>query len=212
MSGPLKPPPPKPPALSPVQLTISAAAAVTTTVAGSLFSDKGTLIGAGAGSVISGVAAWAYARVFHHAKSRLPAVKVRPVKVSRRRVLVAGGAAVAAFTITMAGVTGFEAASGQTLHASVTGSGGTGTTLGRTVLANHPVRPAATASEPPEASSVPASPSASTVPAVGGTPGTPPTPVTMTPSVSPSPPADVNVPSGAASPAPAQTQQPGGTP
>lgn len=148
--------PPEPPKLSPLQISISAAAAVTTTVAGSLFSDRGTLIGAGVGSVISGVATWGYAHAVHHARRGLPSVRVPP-----GRVWVAGGVMAVTLPVTLVAVTAFEAGAGTTLHSAVTRANESGTTVGVVVGGDTP-RPSTPALKPSEAT--PSPPVSVTVP------------------------------------------------
>jgi len=161
---------------------------------------RGTVIGTAIGAILSVLTGWLVLRVSYHAKAGLVKVPWRKAKPWQYAVAVPV-VAVVVFVVGMAIVTGVEAGVlHRSLSASVTGSGGSGTTLG-TVVANHPARPSASILGTPTATSAPSTPTTVT-PTVGGTPGSPPSPVTVTPAPSVS----TNVPpTGAASPA--QTQQ-----
>ena len=186
------------PKLSGSQVTAAACVAVIVPGLGAWLGahtgTKGTVVGTAIGAILSVLCGWAVLRLTYHARSglaRVPWDKTQPW-----HYVVA---AVAVFAVAMVAVTGVEAGVlHKSLAASVTGSGGSGTTVG-TVVANHPARLAATLPETPGASSAP-TPSVTVTPTVGA----PPSPVTMTPapSVSMSVP-----PTVAASPVPAQTQQ-----
>ena len=190
------------PKLSGSQVTAAACVAVIVPGVGAWVGahtgTKGTVIGTAIGAVLSVLTGWLVLRVSYHTKaglSRVPWDKAKPWHYA--------AAAAVVFVVAMAAVTGVEAGVlHKSLSASVSGSKGTGTTVG-TVVANHPARPSASILGTPTATSAPSTPTTVT-PTVGGTPGTPPSPVTATPSVS----APVNDPSGADSPAatPAQTR------
>jgi hypothetical protein len=191
------------PKLSGSQVTAAACVAVVVPGLGAWVGahtgTKGTVIGTAIGAVLSVLTGWLVLRLSYHTRSGLSRVPWRKAKPWHYVV-----AAVAVFVVAMAAVTGVEAGVlHRSLSASVTGSGGTGTTLG-TVVANNAARPSVSSLAPYSASPAPATPTTVT-PTAGGTPGTPPSPVTVTPAPSVS----TNVPpTGAASPAPSPREEP----
>ena len=152
-------------------------------------------MGTAIGAVLSVLTGWLVLRVSYHTRtglSKVPWDKTRPWHYA--------AAALGVFAVGMVIVTGVEAGVlHKSLAASVTGSGGTGTTLGGVVgtrTASDPVRPSASPSAPSRGISAPATPAPSTV---GGTPGPPASPATASPAPAPS--VSVPPPGGAASPA-----------
>lgn len=146
------------PELSVTQLIAGAAATVTATVAASYFGVGGTLIGAGAVSVLSTVGATVYQRFLDHGKERL--VARIPMRADARapdgpahgggdrgpggsdgdtdgrstpRWYVLLGAAAGIFLTVMGLVTGFELFTGRPLSDTVQGRVGRGTSV-------HPAR------------------------------------------------------------------------
>jgi hypothetical protein len=175
------------PELSVTQLIAGAGATVTATVAASYFGVGGTLIGAGAVSVLSTVGATLYQHFLDRGKAQLAAkIPVRaavrgddgdrtppvptPVPASGRgrpwpKWHVLAGAAGGVFLAVMGLVTAFELATGRPLSNTLQGGTGRGTTF-------HPIRG--------HARPAPTPPAYGTV-----TPDTGPT-VTATPSARPS--------------------------
>jgi hypothetical protein len=146
------------PELSVTQLVAGAAATVTATVAASYFGVAGTLIGAGAVSVLTTVGATVYQRFLDHGKERL--VSRVPARADTRvrdgatrtgghrsvggpgggtdgrptpRWYVLLGAAAGIFLTVMTLVTAFELYTGKPLSKTVRGRTGEGTSV-------HPVR------------------------------------------------------------------------
>lgn len=206
------------PQLSVTGLIAGAAATVTATVASSYFGVGGTLVGAGAVSVLSTVGATVYQHFLDRGKVRL-AAKL-PVRVlaggsgdapadgddsgtggrSWPRWYVLGGAAAGIFVAVMGLVTTFELVTGKPLSNTVRGRSGHGTSV-------HPVRVAAPPTPRPVIShrartDVTATPSA--VPTAERT-----SPATPTPSASATPepvPGTRSTPTAAATPSPALTR------
>ena len=104
----------------------------------------GTVVGTAIGAVLSVLTGWLVLRVSYHTRTGLA-----KVPWDRTQPWHYAAAALGVFAVGMAIVTGVEAGVlHKSLAASVTGSGGTGTTLGGVVgtrTAPDPVRPAATA-------------------------------------------------------------------
>jgi hypothetical protein len=148
--------------VNPVELGLSGATAVTSTLVGSVFGVDGTLVGIGVGPVIYGTVYACYEWGFNQAHGRL-------AKLPRKLMVgvIAGTAFVGAMgAVTITAVC--EAATGKTLHGVVTGTRSYGSSFGATYTA------------PPSA---PASPSYSGSPSAPASP-TPSPSVTVT--VSPS--------------------------
>jgi hypothetical protein len=160
----------------PVKWVVSAAAAVTSVLIGSLFGDTGTLIGTAVGSILSGAAAAGYEYVIVKSSRKLKrvgplgAVQHPAGKFPWRKVAIVGAATVA---ITELGVIGVvlvtEEASGQTLHGVVTQSHDYGTsfshsTVQPSITPAPAYSPSFSPSPSPSPSSSSPSPSASTTP------------------------------------------------
>ncbi len=131
------------PELSVTGLIAGAGATVTATVAASYFGVGGTLIGAGAVSVLSTVGAVFYQHFLDRGKARIAAkipvradVPPRPAGTLGRtqpKWFVLAGAACGLFLAVMTLVTAFELATGRPLSSTVQGRSGGGTSV-------HPVR------------------------------------------------------------------------
>jgi hypothetical protein len=167
---------------------------------------RGTVIGTAIGAVLSVLCGWLVLRLSYHTRSGLARVPWRKAKPWHYAV-----AALAVFVVAMAAVTGVEAGVlHKSLSASVSGSAGSGTTVG-TVVANHPVRPPTdghgTAQGHPSASASTAMPSGTVTvsPVPSGSPSVYPEPQPTTVPASPVAPATVPPP------APAQSSEPAAT-
>jgi hypothetical protein len=206
--------------LSVTGLIAGAAATVTATVASSYFGVGGTLVGAGAVSVLSTVGATVYQHFLDRGKDRLaaklparvlaggggdtPGEGPAPARTGGRRPwprwYVLGGAAAGLFLAVMGLVTTFELVTGKPLSNTVQGRAGRGTSV-------HPVRVVVSPSSRPAIShratpEVTATPSAA--PTAERTSAATPTPSA---SVTPEPvPGNRSTPTAAATPAPALTR------
>jgi hypothetical protein len=122
------------------RVAAAALAAVTAAVVGSKLGAEGTLIGAGAASVVTTVATALYQASLDRSRQRVrslahrtrPAAASKPSGRSRRLSRLSWGAVVVGafggFTLAMMAITGFEWASGGTV-----GDNGKGTTIGQVV-------------------------------------------------------------------------------
>jgi hypothetical protein len=180
------------PELSVTQLIAGAAATITATIASSYFGVGGTLIGAGAVSVLSTVGATVYQHFLDRGKARIAAkIPVRvgggeaappPSGEARRRAwpkwYVLLGAATGVFLAVMGLVTAFELVTGKPLANTVRGRTGGGTSV---VPVRRPAhhRPAPAAShrptaEPDASASAAPPPTPTPTPSPSGTPATTP--------------------------------------
>lgn len=139
--SPSKPMPPKP-KLTATQIGGAVFAALAVPWAGAWVGahtgTKGTLAGTAIGSVLPVLAGWVYLRATYHARTGLawvPWDKTRPW-----HVLAAGSVvALVVFVVAVAGLSGAEAkVLHKSLSAVVTGSAGSGTTLGSVVGGDAP--------------------------------------------------------------------------
>jgi hypothetical protein len=113
--------------LSGTQLIASGAATMTATVATSYFGVAGTLIGAGAVSVLTTVGATLYQHFLDRGKAQIAGrMSGRAV---RRPWYVVVGAAAGVFLAVMGVVTAFEVATGRPLSNTVHGEAGRGTSV-----------------------------------------------------------------------------------
>lgn len=182
------------PELNVTQLIAGAGATVTATVAASYFGVGGTLVGAGAVSVLSTAGATVYQHFLDRGKARIAAkIPVRagggsagedPPPAQDRpgrpwpKWYVLAGAAVGVFLAVMGLVTAFELVTGRPLSNTVQGRAGGGTSVHP---ARAPVRPApgpvvteeATPATTPSARTTP---EPTPTPSPSGTPATGPTP------------------------------------
>lgn len=179
------------PELSVTGLIAGAAATVTATVASSYFGVGGTLVGAGAVSVLSTVGATLYQHFLDRGKERLAARiparvpagdgadgKPATARTGRRPWppwYVLCGAAAGIFVAVMGLVTMFELATGRPLSDTVQGRHGRGTSV-------HPVRVAAPPTHRPEVPrhTAPAAVTPSADPTAEATPLATPTPTVST--------------------------------
>jgi hypothetical protein len=124
--------------LNGTQLIASGAATMTATVAASYFGVAGTLIGAGAVSVLTTVGATLYQHFLDRGKAQI----VGRMSVRRPWYVIAGAAAVV-FVAVMGIVTAFEAATGRPLSNTIHGEAGRGTSVdpARTAARPRPVVP-----------------------------------------------------------------------
>lgn len=143
-----------------IQVLTGGLAAVTAALLGSTLGVAGTVLGAGIASVVTTIAAAAYARSIQRTRDGVQRVRARatgtrpeppeepstrpePTRHTRWPVLVA--AAVLAFVLGMLAITGVEALIGSRI------SGGQGTTIGGIVRPNsrpNPVTPTSTTTAP----------------------------------------------------------------
>jgi len=183
------------PKLSGSQVTAAACVAVIVPGLGAWLGahtgTKGTVVGTAIGAILSVLCGWAVLRLTYHARSglaRVPWDKTQPW-----HYVVA---AVAVFAVAMVAVTGVEAKvlpqEPVRVRDGICGLGDDGWHR----VANHPAKPAAARTEPPEASSAPVTAAPSTV---SSAPGIPSPAVTVSPTLVPS--TSVPPPGGAASPA-----------
>jgi hypothetical protein len=196
--------------LSLTQLIASVLAAISATVAASYFGVAGTVIGAALGSAISVIGSAVYKRSLEHTRDRLRTVTVEsavaqrfgrpdsgsadigpsaarssagPPAIGRGRLrftrLAASGALF--FAIALGLVTGFELISGKPVAATITGRGGSGTSLtGGQVSSQPSTQVPSTAAPASAAGSSSATPTATVT--VTQTPSDTPTPTTSAPS------------------------------
>ena len=194
--------------LSVTQLIAGAGATVTATVAASYFGVGGTLIGAGAVSVLSTVGATVYQHFLDRGKAQIAAkIPVRvgggtaddPGDVPRRpwpKWYVLAGGAVGVFLAVMGLVTAFELVTGRPLANTVQGRAGGGTSV-------HPARvPVRPAPGPGSGSVVTDEATPAATPSAQASEGTP-TP-SGTPSAVPSPSPSTTGPAATRSPVPLQ--------
>jgi hypothetical protein len=111
--------------LSGTQLIASGAATMTATVAASYFGVAGTLIGAGAVSVLTTIGATLYQHFLDRGKAQI----FGPEGTKRRRWYVVAGAAAGVFLAVMGVVTTFEVATGRPLSNTIHGEAGRGTSV-----------------------------------------------------------------------------------
>jgi hypothetical protein len=210
------------PELSVTGLIAGAAATVTATVASSYFGVGGTLIGAGAVSVLSTVGATVYQRFLDRGKARLAArLPVRVLAGGRGpagsggenstsartggrpwpRWYVLCGAAAGIFVAVMGVVTTFELVTGKPLSNTVQGRAGRGTSVHPVRLNPHRTRgPAISHRATPDVTTAPsAGPTAERTPLATPTP-----PASATPAESA--PGTRSIPTAAATPGPAVTR------
>jgi hypothetical protein len=113
--------------LSGTQLIASGAATMTATVAASYFGVAGTLIGAGAVSVLTTVGATLYQHFLDRGRAQI--IGRMSEGVRRRPWYVVAGAAAGVFLAVMGVVTTFEVATGRPLSNTIHGEAGRGTSV-----------------------------------------------------------------------------------
>ncbi|MDN3354079.1 hypothetical protein [Actinomadura sp. DC4] len=195
------------PELSVTQLIAGAGATVTATVAASYFGVGGTLVGAGAVSVLSTAGATVYQHFLDRGKAQIAAkIPVRaggavgeresPSRTGRPwpKWYVLAGAAVGVFLAVMGLVTAFELVTGRPLADTVQGRAGGGTSVDPVRV---PARPEPGPVATDEATPAPTpsdltTPGRTPTPSPSGTPAAVPSPSTVGPASTPprSPPAD----------------------
>jgi hypothetical protein len=183
------------PELNVTQLIAGAGATVTATVAASYFGVGGTLIGAGAVSVLSTAGATVYQHFLDRGKARIAAsIPVRagggtagddPGETPGRpwpKWYVLAGAAVGVFVAVMGLVTAFELFTGRPLSNTVQGRAGGGTSVHPARVPVHPA-PGPVVTEEATAATTPSArmtPEPTPTPSPSGTPAAVPSPSSST--------------------------------
>ncbi|HEV8562814.1 MAG TPA: hypothetical protein VGR06_41395 [Actinophytocola sp.] len=193
-----------------LQVITSGLAAITAALLGSTLGVAGTVLGAGVASVVTTIAAAAYARSIQHtrARVRLAQAKVigranesqpdgdtessenegQPRRLSRPALIVATGLA---FALGMLAITGFEWISGHPV------SGGQGTTIGGIIRPQRGPTPVERPSPASTTTSVPSTVTSTTPSPPATDPTTSTTPPTSVPSTEP--PVTTTTPTGSPS-------------